>query len=344
MISLFAHHPVKKLRFAGNFLRRRLVHVNLQILYRCNYRCRICDFWKADFRDTPRVSAAAAEVIARKLNLIGPQIISIGGGEPMLHPELVPIVRALARDHFPVMITNGSQVTSESAHALWQAGMVEISVSLDYADPPQHDAQRGHAGAYQQAIAALKILHATRTHPEQRVNMISVIMNDNLAAVEPLIQLCREMGITYLVTLYSHHRGGKPRQDFSANLSRQLLDLKKRHRHFVALRGYLEKFSDAVAHGGIGPCQAGRNLCNIDSQGNVTFCIDQLADPAGNILTDDIFAIAQRLRAKQRANSCRDCWTSCRGSIEAILYGRQPLRNLFDYFQMTRPVPLGGGF
>jgi len=227
----------KKLRFAKSFLRHRLVHVNLQILYSCNYRCTICDFWKPSWRNKPILSAAQAKVISEQLNLLGPQIISIGGGEPMLHPELTAIVSALARHHFPVMITNGSLVTPTLARALFAAGMVEISVSVDYARPDKHDAQRGVAGAYARAIEALKILQANRTHPEQRVNMISVIMNDNLPEVEPLFETCRQLGITYLVTLYSHSRGSKPERLAAADVGEQLLSIKRRHRHFVALRG-----------------------------------------------------------------------------------------------------------
>ena len=242
------------------------------------------------------------------------------------------------------MITNGSLVTADLARDLWQAGMVEISVSVDYATAAKHDAQRGMPGAYAQALQALRILHETRTHPEQRVNMISVIMDDNLSDVEPLIGLCREMGITYLVTLYSHSRGRKPGRAGSDGVSQQLLELKERHRHFVALRGYLERFSEATANGGIGHCSAGQNLWNIDSQGNVTFCIDQRDDPAGNLLTDDVRVIERRMRERQRSNACRDCWTSCRGSIESVRYGRQRLANLWDYYQMTRPVPLNGSF
>ena len=344
MISTLTHDLGKKVRYARSFLRRRLLHVNLQILYTCNYRCSICDFWKPAWHGKPRLSAADVEVISEKLNRIGPQIVSIGGGEPMLHPELEAIVAALARHHFPVMITNGSLVTPDLARKLFAAGMVEISVSLDYADPAKHDAQRGKPGAFAKAVEALQMLQANRTHPEQRVNMISVIMDDNLPEVEPLIRMCRDLGITYLITLYSHSRGAKPRRDPPPEFSRRLLELKRQYRHFVALRGYLERFSEAMDRGGIGPCHAGRNLCNIDSQGNVTFCIDRLEDPAGNLLTDDIFEIERRLRERHRTNECRDCWTSCRGSIESILYGRQPLLNLRDYFQMTRSVALKGNF
>ncbi len=328
----------------ASFLRNRLVHVNLQVLYTCNYRCKICDFWKPSWEQKPSLSAAQAEVISEKLNLIGPQIVSIGGGEPMLHPELTAIVRALSHHHFPVMITNGSRVTPKLARELFAAGMVEISVSVDYADPQKHDNQRGVAGAHRRAIEALRILQASRTRPDQRVNMISVIMEDNLPEVEPLLDTCRQLGVTYLVTLHSRSRGAKPERPASADVGRQLLEIKRHHRHFVALRGYLEKFTEAVANRGIGSCHAGKNLCNIDSQGDVGLCIDRLDDPVGNILTDDVFEIEQRLLKRHETNQCQDCWTSCRGSIEALRHGRGKVSNLWDYHQMTRPVPLTGAF
>ena len=185
----------KKLRFAKSFLRNRLVHVNLQILYSCNYRCAICDFWKPPWRQKASLSAAQVEVISQKLSLLGPQIISIGGGEPMLHPELTAIVRTLARHHFPVMITNGSLVTPELARELFAAANGSRSASrLITQIPIKHDAQRGTAGAHIRAIEALKILQANRTHPVQRVNMISVIMDDNLPEVEPLLETCPAAG------------------------------------------------------------------------------------------------------------------------------------------------------
>jgi MoaA/NifB/PqqE/SkfB family radical SAM enzyme len=159
-----------------------------------------------------------------------------------------------------------------------------------------------------------------------------------------LIRLCEKMGITCLLTLYSHSRGSKSAQHPPTEVSKHLLRLKGQHRHFVVLRDYVARFSEAIATGGIGPCFAGRNLCNIDSQGNVTFCIDRLDDVVGNILAEDMRAIMQRLLEVHRTNTCRDCWTSCRGSIESVLYGQRRLLNLLDYYQMTRPIRLGGGF
>jgi MoaA/NifB/PqqE/SkfB family radical SAM enzyme len=332
--------PAKKARYLRSYVLRRLMHVNLQLLYTCNFRCQICDFWKEPYHTYPRLSAEQVRQISAKLAEVGPQIVSIGGGEPLLHPEINEVVRALAEHHFPVMICNGWFVTEERARALWEAGMLEISVSCDYRDPERHDRQRGVPGAHARALAALSALHRTRTRADQRVHMISVVMGDNLDDIEPLILLCRELGITYLVTLYCDARGTKERRQPSFDVSARLLELKRRYPEFVVIGGYVARFSEALRDGGIGDCACGRNLCNIDSQGNVSLCIDRTDEPVANILNQPVSLVLERLAARHRENSCRACWTSCRGVLETLLYGENRLQSLHDYYQLTRPIPL----
>ena len=330
----------KKLRYGWSFLAGKLLHTNLQILYACNFRCQICDFWKEGFRPGERLSLEQATLVSDKLARLGPQIVSIGGGEPLMHPELDGIVRALARHHFPVMICNGYFVDEARARSLWEAGLYEVSVSVDYNDAALHDAQRGMPGAFDRALAALDALNRARTDPLQRVHMIAVVMDDNLEHLEPLIRRCEAMDITFLVTLYSHSRGKKPLRAGRSEVGERLMALKKAHPRFVALRGYVRRFSQAIEEGGMGPCHTGKSLCNIDVRGEVSLCIERLAEPVGNILTDDIFTLRDRLRAAHAGNQCKACWTSCRGSIES-LKGARFFTNLSDYRRMTRPVPLG---
>ena len=337
---VFKRDSARKLRYLGNFVAGRLVHTNLQILYTCNFRCGICDFWQPAYRDAARLSLAQVERISDTLATFGPQIISIGGGEPLLHPEIVGIVRALGRHHFPVMICNGWYVTPELARQLWQAGIYEISISVDYAKAERHDRQRGMPGAYERALAALATLQRERVHPKQRVHMISVVLEDNLDDIEALLQLCRGMGITYLVTLYSDGRGERSSRSIPAEVSRRLLELKQRYPEFVAVRGYLARFSEAIEKSGIGPCSAGKQLCNIDSQGQVSLCIDRMDEPVANILTDDARTVKQRLATAYRANTCHACWTSCRGNIESIRRPKHAFRNTLDYYRLCKERPL----
>ncbi len=251
------------------------------------------------------------------------------------------MIEALARHHFPVLICNGWFVTPEVARAIFAAGLYEVSVSVDFADAARHDAQRGTAGAFERALEALAILREARVEPYQRVHLILVLMEDNLNDVESLIERCRRLGITFLITIYSDARGTKDCRALSADAGERLLALKRRHPEFVALRGYLGSFSRAVRENGVGPCRAGKNLCNIDSQGEVALCIDRRQETVGNILTDDIHLLEARLAERQRSNDCRSCWTSCRGSIETLMYGPDRLGNLWDYYQMTKPIALG---
>jgi MoaA/NifB/PqqE/SkfB family radical SAM enzyme len=119
----------------------------------------------------------------------------------------------------------------------------------------------------------------------------------------------------------------------------RLLALKARYPRFVALRGYVRRFSRAIEDGGMGPCHTGKSLCNIDVRGEVSLCIERLAESVGNILTDDVFDLRKRLAVMHAGNSCRACWTSCRGSIES-LKGAAFFTNMADYRRMTREVPL----
>ncbi|MBU1056465.1 MAG: radical SAM protein [Proteobacteria bacterium] len=341
--TLFNEHS-KKIKYALSFIRKRIIHVNLQILYQCNFKCNICDFWKTPHTQKPLLSLSQVKIITEKLKDIGPQVISIGGGEPLLHPEVIEIARVLSKDNFGVMITNGWYVTKDIAQDLFKAGLYEISVSVDYADPKKHDKMRGKEGAFDRAVEALYILNKNRTHPYQRIHMITTVGDDNIEDIEPLIHLCKDIGVTYLISYYSNNRGNFKPVENEKTISDHLVSLHNKYRHFVALRDYLTGISKGNGNNDKPLCFTGKNLINIDSQGSISLCIDRLDESAGNIFTDNMSTILHNLTKMHKTNTCNNCWTSCRGSIETILYGKQRLANLFDYYQMTREVKLGQRF
>jgi MoaA/NifB/PqqE/SkfB family radical SAM enzyme len=333
----------KKARYLTGLIKRRMIHLNLQILYSCNFKCEICDFWQEPYTKMRRLSVADVQAINEKLKPLNPLLISLGGGEPFMHKELADIVKILSKDNFLAMISNGWYVTPKKAKAILQnEGMYEVSISIDYATPEKHDKQRGKEGAFEHAVNALKFLNENRSYPHQRIHMISVVMDDNLDEIESLIQLAKKIGVTYFVTLYSEGRGEKASRLSRQEVSNELLRLKRKYpTDFVSLPGYLKRFSEITTEEqGITPCYAGKNLFNIDCQGNVTLCIDRLQDPVGNILTDDLSKLQERLLVQYQQNNCGGCWTSCRGNIEPLLYGKNRLRNFLDSYQMTKSIPL----
>ena len=174
------------------------------------------------------------------------------------------------------------------ARDILRAGLQEISVSVDYPDPARHDAQRGCPGLWERAVRALELFHKNRPDRRNRVHMISVLMDDNLDDVEPLIQLSREIGVTYMVNLYSWNRGTKARRLPDRSVTEHLLGLKRKYPEFVTLttlhraarpgdrRGRHRQLPDGPAADEHRPPRQCRPLHRT------------LDEPVGNILTDDV--------------------------------------------------------
>lgn len=336
------HYQYRCLRLGMGFLRRRFIHANLQVTYRCNFSCSICDFWKTQHDPARELSLADVRIIGRKLNELGTLIVSLAGGEPLIREDLPQVIRILAdANHFPILITNGWFVEEPLAREILRAGLQEISVSVDYADPARHDAQRGKEGSWERAIRALDILNRARPDLRNRVHMISVLMDDNLEDIEKLIRISRDLGVTYMLSLYSWNRGTKPRRLPEQKVTEHLLALKAKYPEFITLTSYIERLDEAIANGGIGQCQTGRLLMNIDPQGQVSRCTEMLDKPVGNILTDPMKSIRQQLLLRQQQERCAACWTSCRGFAESIT--RPPrLRQLRQFYTSVKPHPRQG--
>jgi MoaA/NifB/PqqE/SkfB family radical SAM enzyme len=314
------------------FFRRRLIHCNLQVTYRCNFRCQICDFWKKPYDPSDELTVDEIRRIGKKLNRLGTMVISLGGGEPLIREDLYQVIAALNEtNHFPILITNGWFVNETIAKEILRAGLQEISVSVDYADPAKHDAQRGCVGSWKRAINALELLNRYRPDRRNRVHMISVLMDDNLEEVEPLLQLSRDLGVTYFINLYSSGRGTKPSRTPDGKVTEKLRELKAKYSEFVSLTSYVEQFDQAIAEGGIGNCQAGYLAFNIGSRGEVSRCIDTIEEPVGNILTDEITDLRDQLRKAQEKGGCAQCWTSCRGFAEC-LYMPPRIRQFKEFY------------
>jgi MoaA/NifB/PqqE/SkfB family radical SAM enzyme len=331
------HYQYRSLRLARGFLRQSLIHCNLQITYRCNFSCRICDFWKTPHHADEELTVAQIRTIGEKLNDLGTMIISLAGGEPLIRDDIFEIITALNEtNHFPILITNGWFVDEVMAKKILSAGLQEISVSVDYADPARHDAQRGMKGSWDRAIRALELLNRFRPDRRNRVHMISVIMDDNLDDIEDLIKLARSLGVTYMANLYSWNRGTKTRRIPDVSVSARLLELKRRYPEFITLTSYIERIDQAIAEGGIGNCRSGELYLNINNRGEVARCTETLDEPVGNLLDTSAREIYRRLRRLQRTQPCAQCWTSCRGFAESMF---QPprLRQLREFINSVRP-------
>ena len=312
-------HPAvyKKFRIFSRFALGRPVWCTWQVTYRCNFSCSFCDYWKSPVDPSGELTVADIERGSRNLARISSLMISIGGGEPFLRPDLPAVIAALARYHMPLITTNGWCVTPENARAAFRAGLWGASVSLDYADGEKHDRARGVEGAHRRALEALEHLSRERSGRFQRVNVMAVLMKDNVGEIEPLIRLAARHGAFFMVQPFCSLKGGKREFSADAAVSAHLIALRRKYPNFISNEYFLERF-DLALNGGVPGCRAGRSFFNIDNYGRVAKCVEDLDHPLGNILTDPARELAARLTRAWRENRCRACWYNCRGEIEAL--------------------------
>jgi hypothetical protein len=138
------HVPLFMAKYALLRDARRPVLLNLEVTMRCNARCGFCDYWKTPAEPRHEELREFAD-IARRFN---PMMITFTGGEPTLRRDLEDIVAAVREAtslSYSRMITHGGMLTLERAQSLWDAGLDQFNISLDYLDG-RHDTARGIPG------------------------------------------------------------------------------------------------------------------------------------------------------------------------------------------------------
>ncbi|MBR8828093.1 MAG: adenosyl-hopene transferase HpnH [Gomphosphaeria aponina SAG 52.96 = DSM 107014] len=129
----------------------------LEPLFRCNLACPGCG--KIQHRTeilkrnlTPQECFAAVEEC-------GVPVVSIPGGEPLLHPQIEEIVRGLVeRKKFVYLCTNGL-LLKKSLHKFQPSPYLTFSVHLDGLRE-HHDQCVDRPGVFDQAVAAIRVAKA----------------------------------------------------------------------------------------------------------------------------------------------------------------------------------------
>jgi MoaA/NifB/PqqE/SkfB family radical SAM enzyme len=110
-----------------------LVHVIP--MRRCNLDCGYCNEYDDVSQPVP------LDQMKERLSILagmGTSVITISGGEPLMHPELEEIVRE-ARKHKMIagMITNGFLLSKERIRSLNEAGLQHLQISIDNVTPDE---------------------------------------------------------------------------------------------------------------------------------------------------------------------------------------------------------------
>lgn len=115
---------VRSLRF-----RYQPVAAHLIPIRRCNLSCTYCNEY--DDRSAP---VPTADVLRRidRLAALGTGVVTLSGGEPLLHPDLDLIVGHIRRrGAIATLITNGYLLTRDRIRRLNRAGLDHLQISID---------------------------------------------------------------------------------------------------------------------------------------------------------------------------------------------------------------------
>src|SRR6201982_2171529 len=132
---------------------------------RCNLACKYCNEFD-DFSKPVPLETMFRRV--DKLAELGTSVITISGGEPLLHPELDDIIRRIRRHSMVAgLITNGYLLTPERIERLNDAGLEWLQISIDNVTPDE---------VSKKSLKVLdKKLELLREHADFYVNLNSVV-------------------------------------------------------------------------------------------------------------------------------------------------------------------------
>src|SRR5579859_3419782 len=235
---------------------------------RCNLACAYCNEYDDFSKPVP------LETMIERLDslaALGTTVVSMSGGEPLMHPELDEIVAHIRRRGVIAgMITNGYLLTAERIERLNRAGLEHLQISIDNVMPDE---------VSKKSLKVLdKKLQILAEYAEFHVNINSVIGGGvkNPEDAVTVGKRARELGFTSTVGII--HDGEGQLKPLRPQEMEVYLQMKEMNRSSYSR---LNKFQDNIALGKANDwrCRSGSRYLYICEDGLVHYCSQQRGTP-----------------------------------------------------------------
>jgi MoaA/NifB/PqqE/SkfB family radical SAM enzyme len=287
---------------------------------RCNLSCTYCNEYDNFSKPVP------LDTMLGRLELLGKLktgVITLSGGEPLLHPELDDVIRGIRRNAtLAGMITNGYLLTAERIEKLNDAGLDYLQISIDNVMPDE---------VSKKSLKVLdKKLQLLAEHATFHVNINSVLGGGISTPEDALTVGKRAMELGFTSTVGIIHDGDGQLEPLGPREREVFLEMKKfEKRHFSRLNYFQENIANGQPSNW--RCRAGSRYLYICEDGLVHYCSQQRGFPA-KPLRD--YTVEDIRREYITEKSCAPlCTISC---VHQISY--------FDFFRgeqtrIVEPMP-----
>jgi MoaA/NifB/PqqE/SkfB family radical SAM enzyme len=288
---------------------RHPILAHLVVTRRCNLACGYCNEYD---HSSPPVSLSALERRVDLLAALGTRIVTITGGEPLLHPDLEQVVARIRRCGLLAgLITNGYLLTAQRIAALNRAGLDHLQISIDNLRPGPLSKK-----SLQVLDAKLQLLHE---HADFHVNINSVI--GAATGSDPLIIARRALELGFSSTVGIVHDVWGQVRPLSPGQQQIYTAVKALGKTSYAR---FDAFRDKLV-GGAGNdwrCRAGARYLYVCEDGLVHYCSQRRGYPAKPL---EDYGPADLRREFLTAKSCApSCTISCVHQVSYLDAWRAP--------------------
>jgi MoaA/NifB/PqqE/SkfB family radical SAM enzyme len=267
-----------RLLIKGILSTRHPVQVHIIPIRRCNLACAYCNEYDDYSKPVPK-----EEMFRRidRLASFGTTLISLSGGEPLLHPDLEDIIRRI-RSHgiLAALITNGYLLTRERIEKLNEAGLDHLQISIDNAQPDE---------VSKKSLKVLdKKLQLLAEHAEFGV-VINSVLGGGVANPEDALAVARrarELGLGSSIGVIHDGSGQlKPLSPVERRVFEAVKALRKRPLlgidYFQVNHFLFTHFQNNIASGRPNhwKCRAGARYLYVCEEGLVHYCSQQRGYP-----------------------------------------------------------------
>src|SRR6202030_230026 len=295
----------------GALSTRHPIMAHIIPIRRCNLACAYCNEYD-DFSKPVETGVVISRI--NKVADLGTSIITLSGGEPLLHADLDEIIAAMRhRGVMACMITNGYLLVPARVQRLTRAGLDHMQISIDNVMPDD---------VSKKSLKVLdKKLEILAEHALFHVNINSVLGGGIHNPEDALIVAKRAIELGFTSTVGIIHDGDG-----------QLRPIGERERAvFLAMKDFEKRnfsqinyYQDAIAHGRPSNwrCRAGARYLYICENGLAHYCSRRRvfrAKPLVEYTVDDI------RREYLTEKSCAPlCTVSCVRQISYFDFFRGP--------------------